>query len=144
MSSGTGFNGCYASHIIIRKGTHVIKMPNEINDNLGATINCALATMVNTVDQIPTRVKRSLNKVLIQGDGMLGLYGCVLLKELGFKHVYCSGNHPGRDKLVSRLGAIPLSIGTIEANFATLYKNITLRMIRFMSASYHHPVFFDI
>ena len=124
MSSGTGFNGCYASHIIIRKGTHVIKMPNEINDNLGATINCALATMVNTVDQIPTRVKRSLNKVLIQGDGMLGLYGCVLLKELGFKHVYCSGNHPGRDKLVSRLGAIPLSIGTIEGNFANLYKNM--------------------
>ena len=46
MSSGSGFNGCYASHILIRKGTRVMKLPNEISDILGATINCALATMV--------------------------------------------------------------------------------------------------
>ena len=111
MSNGSGFNGCYATHIIIRKGTKVIKLPNSISDSVAATINCALATMVNSVDQIPANVKRNCNKVLVQGDGMLGLYGCVLLKEFGFKHVYCSGNHPGRDKLIERLGAIPINIG---------------------------------
>jgi D-arabinose 1-dehydrogenase-like Zn-dependent alcohol dehydrogenase len=66
MSNGTGFNGCYATHIIIRKGTEVIKMPDVISDELAATINCALATMVNCVDQVPKRVKKSAKKVLIQ------------------------------------------------------------------------------
>ena len=59
--------------------------------------------------------------MLIQGDGMLGLYGCALLKEFGFKHVYCSGNHPGRDKFIAKLGAIPISIGkTPYLNFEYL------------------------
>ena len=61
MCNGSGFNGCYASHIIIRKGTRVIKLPNEISDSLGATINCALATMVNSVDQIPINVKKFIS-----------------------------------------------------------------------------------
>jgi D-arabinose 1-dehydrogenase-like Zn-dependent alcohol dehydrogenase len=66
MSSGTGFNGCYATHIVIRKGTSVIKLPDVIGDGLAATINCALATMVNCVDQVPERVKRGGKRVLIQ------------------------------------------------------------------------------
>lgn len=102
MSNGSGFNGCYATHIIIRKGTHLIKLPDEISDGLAASINCALATMVNCVDQIPDRVKNNPKKVLVQGDGMLGLYGCFLLKEIGFKEIYCSGNHPTRGELVEK------------------------------------------
>ncbi|CAF0709770.1 unnamed protein product [Brachionus calyciflorus] len=108
MSSGSGFNGCYATHIIIRSGTEVIKLPHEISDGLAATINCALATMVNCVDQLPDNVKRSRKKALIQGDGMLGLYGCALLKELGFEKVYCSGNKKIRDDLVMGFGGIPI------------------------------------
>ena len=65
-SSGTGFNGCYATHIVIRKGTKVIKLPDEICDNLGASINCALATMVNCVSQLPNNVKKIADKALIQ------------------------------------------------------------------------------
>ena len=66
MSSGTGFNGSYASHIILRKGTAVIKLPDVISDDLGASINCALATMVNCVGQIPNNNKKSGSKALIQ------------------------------------------------------------------------------
>jgi hypothetical protein len=67
MSSGSGFNGCYASHILIRKGTRVIKLPNEISDSLGATINCALATMVTFFITYWTLNKiKYLNKVYLQ------------------------------------------------------------------------------
>jgi D-arabinose 1-dehydrogenase-like Zn-dependent alcohol dehydrogenase len=66
MNNGTGFNGCYASHIVLRKGTSVIKIPDVISDNLAASINCALATMVNCVSQIPSNVKLISNKALIQ------------------------------------------------------------------------------
>jgi D-arabinose 1-dehydrogenase-like Zn-dependent alcohol dehydrogenase len=66
MSNGSGFNGCYSSHIVIRKGTVLIKLPDEISDNLAASINCALATMVNCVENLPQNVKNSRKKALIQ------------------------------------------------------------------------------
>lgn len=65
MGDGTGYNGCYASHIIIRPGTFVMKLPDVINDDLAATINCALATMVNCVDQIPDRIKRNKQSTIL-------------------------------------------------------------------------------
>ena len=49
MTEESQLNGCYASHIIIHSGTHVAKIPGHVRDNMAATINCALATMVNVV-----------------------------------------------------------------------------------------------
>ncbi len=49
MNNGTGWNGCYATHIVIRKGTHVVKVPENIPNNLAAPVNCALGTMVNAL-----------------------------------------------------------------------------------------------
>ena len=113
LQNGTGFNGCYASHIVLRKGTTIIKLPDAINDRLGASINCALATMVNCVEQIPWEVKRRANKVLIQGDGMLGLYGIALLKQLGISQVYCCGHQEARREIIKSFGAIPIINGII-------------------------------
>jgi hypothetical protein len=45
---------------------------------------------------------------------MLGLYGCALFKELGFKEVYCSGrNLEQRANLIERFGAIPIENGNL-------------------------------
>ena len=45
---------------------------------------------------------------------MLGLYGCALLKEMGFKTVYCSGHHQStRAELVKKFGAIPIQNGIL-------------------------------
>ena len=52
MNSGTGWNGCYATHIVVRKGTHVVKVPENIPNNLAAPINCALGTMVNALSSL--------------------------------------------------------------------------------------------
>ena len=45
-------NGCYASHIIIHSGTHVVKIPDHLEDRIASLINCALATMINAVSGI--------------------------------------------------------------------------------------------
>jgi hypothetical protein len=43
---------------------------------------------------------------------MLGLYGCALFKELGFKEVYCSGHHEiDRSEMIKKFHAIPLNNG---------------------------------
>lgn len=117
MSSGTGFNGCYSTHIVIRAGTRLVKLPDEIGDALAASINCALATMVNVVESLPPHVvgtptKLSKNtkktrRALIQGNGTLGIYGCTLLQDMGFNEVYVSGHHESdRSDIVRKFGAI--------------------------------------
>ena len=45
-ADGSGLNGCYASHILIRAGTHVVRIPPHVTDRMAAPVNCALATMV--------------------------------------------------------------------------------------------------
>jgi threonine dehydrogenase-like Zn-dependent dehydrogenase len=95
----------------LRKGTFIKKIPDAIGDSLASTINCALATMINCTDQIPVHMRREGRKALVQGDGMLGLYGCALLKELGFSTVYCSGLKSNRSVLIEEFGAYPLDHG---------------------------------
>jgi len=53
LTDGSGFNGCYASHIIIRRGTHVVKIPDTISDRCAAPINCSLATAMCAMEYVP-------------------------------------------------------------------------------------------
>jgi len=53
LSDGSGFNGCYASHIILRYGTHVTKIPDTISDRCAAPINCSLATAMCAMEYVP-------------------------------------------------------------------------------------------
>jgi putative phosphonate catabolism associated alcohol dehydrogenase len=97
-SDGTGLNGCYASHIVLRQGTHIIKVPDSLPDNVVAPANCALATVVNAVSRLPD----SCHVVVVQGAGLLGLYACAMLRERGVVHVFCV------DILEQRLAQVPL------------------------------------
>ena len=95
-----GLNGCYATHIVLRRGTHVVKAPAGIPDSGVAPVNCALATMVNVVSQLPDWVR----SVVVQGAGMLGLYGCALLRARGIDHVFCVDVNPQRVAMAARFG----------------------------------------
>ncbi|CAF1531350.1 unnamed protein product [Adineta steineri] len=105
LSDGSGFNGCYASHIILRRGTHVVKIPDTISDRCAAPINCSLATTMCAMEFVP-KIKNG--RAFVQGDGMLGLYTSAALRELGYDTVYCSGTRICRSKFIDRFGAIPL------------------------------------
>ena len=86
--------GCYSSHILLGPGTALVRLPPALDTVLATPVNCALATMVaarrvarhaldieGTVD-MESRNQRS---VILYGAGLLGLYGCALFKEDGFK-----------------------------------------------------------
>jgi len=65
-SDGSGYNGCYASHIILRSGTHVVKLPETISDRCAAPINCALATVMCALENVPRIVNgRAFIQVLV-------------------------------------------------------------------------------
>lgn len=104
LSDGSGLNGCYSTHVLLRPGTHVARVPDAIPNAVAAPANCALATMVNVVSHIP----RDADTVVIQGAGLLGLYGCALLRERGVTHTFCVDLSEKRLERVPLFGGIPI------------------------------------
>jgi len=104
---GSGLNGTYASHVIIRAGTHVVKLPSNVPDDWAAPANCALATVANVLEKAVMPAGPN-DKAVVQGGGLLGLYSAIWLREeLGFKDVYLFDPHESRLELARQFGAHP-------------------------------------
>jgi putative phosphonate catabolism associated alcohol dehydrogenase len=104
VDDGTGLNGCYASHILLRRGTHVVKVPDRLPNSVAAPANCALATAVNAVSFLPD----SCQAAVVQGFGLLGLYACALLRDRGVPYVFCVDVLEQRLAQVAAFGGIPV------------------------------------
>lgn len=105
LEDGTGLNGCYASHILLRPGTHIARIPDALSDAVAAPANCALATAVNAVSHLPANCRT----VLVQGAGLLGIYTCALLRESGVDSIFCLDVQETRLDRVAAFGGIPLN-----------------------------------
>ena len=108
LNDGRGLNGCYATHIVLRPGTHVLPVPEALPDSVAAPANCALATIVNALEILPD----PCDTALVQGGGLLGIYACAWLRHLGVANVYCTDLSPQRLELVSEFGGIAHQAGT--------------------------------
>lgn len=106
-----GMNGCFASHILLRAGTTVVPIPDELPDAAVVPANCALATMVAVIEPIPALARTAL----IQGAGLLGLYGAALLKERGVDRVLVADTVPERLELVKKVGAEAILVADLPA-----------------------------
>ncbi|XP_065844240.1 uncharacterized protein [Oscarella lobularis] len=105
-------NGCFATHIVIHPRTFCVAIPDNVPDNIAATINCALATVVNVLEEVEKCLRSDERKsVVIQGSGMLGLFACALLRESGFDKVYCTDAVESRLELARKFGATTICIG---------------------------------
>lgn len=110
-ASGHGLNGTYASHIVLRRGTHVVKLPDSVSSRVASPANCALATVVNSLD--PARLPRfgSNNSAVVQGAGLLGIFAVAWLKKkVGMEKVFCFDTNYGRLKTAEGFGAIPILV----------------------------------
>lgn len=119
LGDGTGFNGTYSSHIVLRAGTAIIPLPDEVTDEMAAPANCALATMIAATEPL----RAGGTTAVIQGAGLLGLFGCALLREKGWQRVVVVDNNPARLELVPAFGGEPalnsarahVAAGTVDA-----------------------------
>ena len=107
-----GLNGCYASHIVLRPGTHILPVPDGLPDSVVAPANCALATIVNALETLP----EICDSALVQGGGLLGLYACAWLRHRGVREVFCTDLSPQRLALVADFGGIPVRPDAAPAN----------------------------
>ena len=108
LADGSGLNGCYATHLLLRPGTHIAPVADQLADALVAPANCALATAINACALLPVPCER----VLVQGAGLLGLYTCALLSERGVAEIYCIDFDQQRLARAAEFGALPYSAQT--------------------------------
>ena len=90
------FLGGFAEYCYILPGTWILKLPDELSDEEAAPLNCGVATMVSVIEAAEIALG---DAVVIQGLGLLGLYGAAMAKARGARCVI------GLDAVASRLDA---------------------------------------
>lgn len=88
------FLGGFADYCYIQPGTGILILPDGITDEEATPLNCGVATMISVIEA--TEVSDG-DSVVIQGLGLLGLYGCAIAKARGAKCVI------GMDAVADRL-----------------------------------------
>lgn len=88
------FLGGFADYCYIQPGTGILNLPIELSDEEAAPLNCGVATMISVTEAAKIGMG---DTVVVQGLGLLGLYGCAIAKSRGARRVI------GIDTVASRL-----------------------------------------
>jgi len=114
LSEGCGLHGSYATHLLVRTGTHLVEMPAQVPDSAAAATNCSLATMVNVTEHLPD----PCHFAVIQGAGLLGLHGCALLRAAGVERVIVLDTEEARLCRVADFGGEARHTGEVASGVA--------------------------
>ena len=96
------FLGGFAEYCYITPGTCVIKVPDNLTDEIIAPANCALSTVVAGWETIGIK---PFENVLIMGAGALGFYAAALAKHYGCRHIIVTDILDHRLEFIKRFGA---------------------------------------
>jgi putative phosphonate catabolism associated alcohol dehydrogenase len=88
------FLGGFAEYCYILPGTGILNLPDEITDEEATPLNCGVATMISVTEAAQINMG---DTVIVQGLGLLGLYGCAIAKARGARRVI------GLDAVADRL-----------------------------------------
>ncbi|MBC7287924.1 MAG: alcohol dehydrogenase catalytic domain-containing protein [Armatimonadetes bacterium] len=95
-SEPPGLNGCYGSHIYLRPGTHLIKLPGDADAASVAPATCSGATAAHAVEQAEMSAG---DVVVVIGPGPLGLFAAALAWEHGAGQVIVEGTRRSAARL---------------------------------------------
>ena len=96
------FLGGFAEYCYILPETGILKLPGDLSDEEATPLNCGAATMVAVTEAAEIG---SGETVVVQGLGLLGLYGCALAKAFGVHRVVGLDTVASRLAIASRFGA---------------------------------------
>ena len=88
------FTGGFAEYCYILPGTGILNLPDDLSDEEATPLNCGVATMISVTEAAQIKMG---DTVVVQGLGLLGLYGCAIAKARGAKYVI------GLDAVADRL-----------------------------------------
>ena len=78
------FLGGFAEYCYILPGTWILKLPPDLSDEEATPLNCGVATMTSVTEAAETALG---DAAVIQGLGLLGLYGAAMAKARGARCV---------------------------------------------------------
>lgn len=96
------FLGGFAEYCYVLPGTGVLKLPDDLSDEEATPLNCGVATMVSVTDAASIDIG---DIVVVQGLGLLGLYGCAMAKARGARLVIGLDTVVGRLEIARQFGA---------------------------------------
>ena len=106
------FLGGFAEYCYILPGTGILKLPSEITDEEATPLNCGVATMISITEASKIGMG---DTVVIQGLGLLGLYGCAIAKARGARTVIGLDTVHDRLSIAKEFGAdTTFDIGAIS------------------------------
>lgn len=94
-------HGGFAEYCYIRPDSWILCLPNELSDEEATPINCGVATMCAVIEAAQISLG---DTVIIQGLGLLGLYGAALAKAKGASKVIGIDGVASRRNLSLRFG----------------------------------------
>lgn len=123
-SSGAAerFSGGLAEYCLLRKGTGIVKLPDNLPDTLAATVNCATATVAGSLRVAEVEPQMT---ALVLGAGTLGLNACAMLSTLGAGTIICSDPVLERRAMADRFGA-NVTVGSDPSELEVAVKRQTL------------------
>ena len=96
------FTGGFAEYCYILPGTGILKLPAELSDEEATPLNCGVATMMSVTEAAAVGMG---DAVVIQGLGLLGLYGVAIARSRGARLVIGLDAVPSRLEVARRFGA---------------------------------------
>jgi alcohol dehydrogenase len=94
-------HGGFAEYCYILPKSWVLRLPDVLTDAEAAPLNCGVATMVAVTEAANIRLGST---VVIQGLGLLGLYGAAIAKSRGARCVIGLDINPSRREGSTRFG----------------------------------------
>ena len=96
------FLGGFAEYCYILPGSGILKLPKEIPDEEAAPLNCGVATMMSVSEATNITIG---DTVVVQGLGLLGIYGCAIAKACGARLVIGLDAVSDRLQIAKKFGA---------------------------------------
>jgi len=102
-------NGCYASHIYLRPGTDLIKLPPDLDPAIVVAATCSGATAAHALEQAQVSAG---DVVVVIGPGPLGLFAAAMALDRGARLVIVEGTRRGvqRLALAERFGCLTINV----------------------------------
>ncbi len=102
VSTEPHHHGGFGEYCYVLPRSWILKLPDDLTDEEATPINCGVATVVCVTEKAQIAMGDS---VVVQGLGLLGLYGCALAKARGARLVIGIDTVAARRDLAMRFGA---------------------------------------
>ncbi len=94
--------GGYAEKILLRAGTAIFRIPDELSTDAVVGAGCALVTAIHGLERVPVTWG---DTVVVQGSGPVGLAALAISREAGAARVVVIGGPAHRLELARSFGA---------------------------------------